>query len=144
MSARWFEVLSRIGPGAPVDLDAVLAPGTAPPPPPVALRGRPEETARSSRLWQRDAAASHIGIRVTRLPEDIRPVALRLAAAATERGVVPVILSPLPRTGFEAYGFRVERLPDAPPAETARAEAELALFWDLAIVIDLEDVAALG
>ena len=58
---------------------------------------------------------------MTKPPADIRRTALRLAAAAVERGVVPIILSPLPRTGFEPYGFRVERLPAGPPEAAALA-----------------------
>jgi hypothetical protein len=81
---------------------------------------------------------------VDHAPKDTRRLALRLASAAAERGVVPILLSVLPRTGFEQYGFRVERLPDGPPEAVALAEAELRKFWDMPIVISLSDVERLG
>jgi hypothetical protein len=99
---------------------------------------------RSARLWQRNETASYIGIRVDQAPQDVRRIALRLASAAAERGVVPIVLSALPRTGFEQYGFRVERLPDGPPEAVAAFEAELRKFWDMPIVISLSDVERLG
>jgi hypothetical protein len=83
-------------------------------------------------------------VRIDRPPEDPRRLALRLAAAAVERGVVPVILSTLPRTGLEQFGFRVERLPEGPPEAQALCEAELRKFWDIAIVVSVSDVERLG
>jgi hypothetical protein len=62
---------------------------------------------------------------------------------AVQKGVDPIILSAIGRTGFERWGFRVERLPPDPSAR-AQAEAELAAFWGIAVIIDAEDVAALG
>ena len=68
---------------------------------------------------------------------------MRLAAVALERGVTPIILSALDMSGFERFGFRVERLP-AQPAERATAEAELARVWDLSIIIDADEIGLLG
>ena len=139
----WFDVIARLSAGEPLDLDPVLseAADMAPPAPPD-LRDGPR--IRSSRLWARDEAVSHIGVRVDRPPQDLRRIALRLAAAAAERGVVPIILTTLGRSGFEQFGFRVERLPAGPPEAVAAFEADLRRFWDLALVISLEDVERLG
>lgn len=142
----WYAVISRLAQEAPEDLDPLLGPEPPPPPAPPAVpaQGLPP----SARLWDRDAGVSHIGVRVDAPPRDIRRLALRLAAMAAERGVEPVILSALPRTGFEQFGFRVERLPEVPrdgPSEAiARYEDELRRFWDMAIVVDLSDIEHLG
>ncbi len=139
---RWLDVIARLPAEDPLDIDPLLGPAPAPPAAPDPQADAP--AIRSARLWTRNDALSYIGIRVTKPPADIRRAALRLAAAAVERGVVPIILSPLARTGFEAYGFRVERLPAGPPEATALVEAELRRFWDMPIVIDLADVERLG
>jgi hypothetical protein len=130
---RWFDVIARLSADEPLDLDPPLpdVPGPATP-------GGP--AIRSSRLWTRNDSLSYIGIRVTDAPRDPRRLALRLASAAAERGVIPILLSALPRTGFEQFGFRVERLPDGPPEAVALHEAELCRFWDMPIVISLSDV----
>jgi hypothetical protein len=139
---RWLDVISRLTAEDPIDIDPILGAPTAPPPAPPAQADAP--TILSSHLWTRNEALSYIGIRVTKPPADIRRTALRLASAAVERGVVPIILSPLPRTGFEPYGFRVERLPAGPPEAAALHESELRRFWDIALVIDLADAERLG
>jgi hypothetical protein len=139
---RWLDVIARLQAEDPLDLDPLLGPAPAPPPAPDPQADTP--AIRSARLWARNEALSYIGIRVTKAPADIRRTALRLAAAAVERGVVPIILSPLPRTGFEPYGFRVERLPAGPPEAASLHEAELRRFWDMALVIDLADAERLG
>jgi hypothetical protein len=139
---RWLDVIARLSAEDPVDIDPLL--GHVPPPPPPAGAPADAPAIRSGRLWARTPTLSYIGIRVLRTPADVRRAALGLAAAAVERGVIPIILSPLPRTGFEPYGFRVERLPAGPPEAAALHEAELCRFWDLAVVIDLADAARLG
>ena len=141
---RWLDVLSRIVPGEPVDLDRAVFGQDAAGPPPVATRGEVASTAPSARLWERPDEISHIGIRVEKEHPDALHLALRLASVAAERGVVPVILSPLERSGFERFGFRIERIPSGPPDEAARCEEEIRRFWDIPIVIDLGDVEALG
>jgi hypothetical protein len=139
----WLDVVARLSAEEPFDLDPILTghvtlPGEGAPP---VLEGA---TVRSTKLWRRDETVSCIGIRIDRAPEDPRRLALRLASAAAERGVVPIILTTLPRTGLEQYGFRVERLPDGPPEATALFETELRKFWDMPIVVSLSDVERLG
>jgi hypothetical protein len=139
----WLDVIARLSAEEPHDIDMVLSgAGEAPRPSAPGLLDGPG--LRSSRLWARDDTRSHIGIRVDRPPRDLRRIALRLAAAAAERGVVPIILTTLGRSGFEQFGFRVERLPDGPPEAVAAFEAELRRFWDMALVISLSDVERLG
>jgi hypothetical protein len=91
---HWLALLPMIRTAGPVDIDPLIAPARAvraartgfpcgdrcgPPP--------------SATLWQQ-AGGDHscIGVRVLRPLADAAPVALRLAAAAVERQVVPIIL----------------------------------------------------
>ena len=46
-------------------------------------------------------------------------------------------------TGFERFGFRVERIGGDTPEEIERTEQQLARFWNLAIIIDAADMALL-
>jgi len=142
-STEWFDVIARLSADEPVDLDPVLS-DLRDDSAPAAPRMGDGPSVLSARLWERDEAVSHIGIRVDHAPKDLRRLVLRLASAAAERGVVPIILTTLGRTGFEQFGFRVERLPSGPPDAVALFEAELKRFWDMPIVISLSDVERLG
>lgn len=140
---HWLAVLARITPAGPVDLDA-----DAPPP----ARGGTGlggwlagSTPPSPLIWDRvDTGASYLGIRVDVPLADPARTALRLAAAALERGVTPIILTTLGQSGFERFGFRVERFVPGEGADRDAWEAEMTAFWTLALIIDAGDVAALG
>ncbi|TCM84995.1 hypothetical protein EV216_10980 [Rhodovulum steppense] len=54
---------------------------------------------------------SRIGVRLAEPLDNPARAALRLAAAAVERHVFPVILSRIDQSWFECFGFRVERVP---------------------------------
>ena len=146
LSSTWLGVIQTIRTARPVDLDSLLAPPT--PNPGTARSGFPGAAASmppSAKLWhQTDPDIAHIGIRVLHPMADCAPIAYRLAAAAVERHVVPIMLTTLPASGFERFGFRTERLFGATPEDLAACEAELSRFWSLAIVINVEDVAMLG
>lgn len=141
------QMLLRIADERPVDLDPLVwgdeAAGAA--------RRRPDGEAGaegappSARLFPRPAgAAPAICVRLLAAPEDPVPLALRLAEAAVERGVMPVILSAVSPCGLEAFGFRIERIPAGPPEVREAVEREIARFWNAAIVIDGAEVAAFG
>ncbi|RMA42339.1 hypothetical protein D9R08_09535 [Rhodophyticola porphyridii] len=70
-------------------------------------------------------------------------VALQLGAVAIERGVVPVIFSYVPWSGFEQYGFRVEKIHTPAQLASKDFEAELCAFWNISFVIDVSDVRTL-
>lgn len=137
---QWLSVLARIAPGEPLDLDVAkdvagdpLSAWEAEMPPP------------SPRLWERvELDISYIGVRVDRPVADLVGAALKLAAAALERGVTPVILTSLDSSGFERFGFRVERFVGASDVDRAAWEAEMSAFWSFALIIDVADVTALG
>jgi len=144
----WLAVLAQIVPAAPDEPDGDLFAGAASGPAGgvPAWRGAAAPLAPPSRaLWHRaPGGPAGIGVRVTAAPADGIAAALRLAAAAAERGLMPVILSAVDDSGFERFGFRVERLYGATEAERAAVEAELVALWDLAIVVDVADILRLG
>lgn len=136
----WPAVISRLMSQAPVDLDSALGeavpvaraidPGRDAPPP-------------SALLWARDSHAPAVGIRLRAPLADPAATALRLASAAEERRLTPVILSTLPRSGLERFGFRVERLLAGDDVVLSAQEAELARFWDMVLIVDAEQLFAL-
>lgn len=137
----WLDAMARIGCEAPLDLDAEAPSAPVPQTDAASAPAR----APSTLLWPKaNEGWSFIGVRVTELPDDPAHLASRLAAAAIERNVVPILLTSLPRSGFERFGFRTERLRDPADPDASQVEAELAAFWDLAIIIDLAEVLRLG
>lgn len=122
---KWLEIVSGLSGGAPVNIDLQIEAGAARPPRAAPDRFWPEAAflAPSIRLWQwRDADHSRFGVRVTEPVALPNRIALRLAAAAVERGVIPIILTTLPVSGFERFGFRSERLsaPRPKPAQLVK------------------------
>ena len=133
----WYDILSRISPKRPVQLDELINESG-----PSQSHGKvvfPEmDFAPSIALWSHDGP-SHIGVRILQPLDSVYRVARLLAAVAIEREVVPVILSRVDYSGFEQFGFRVERIPKEPEAAMA-AEEEVRKFWDLAIIIDGHEI----
>ena len=143
---HWNSVLSRIIQSGPVDLDTAIFKdcaqqahsfGTG-----TDFDGDTQTLPPSGKLWNK--AQSCIGVRVNDLLPDCTLAATRMAAAALERGVTPIVLTTLPDSGFERFGFRVERLIGDTVEERAIYERELMQFWNMAIVIDVADIAQLG
>jgi hypothetical protein len=135
----WSAVLSRLTPNAPADLDDLLF-DEAQDSPVLECFGN----AKSPGLWARPVDWACIGVRVLARPANLAEAARRLAAVAVERKINPIILSPLASTGFERFGFRVERIPEEPGDARDACEAELQNFWDMPMIFDLEESAALG
>jgi hypothetical protein len=146
-AAHWLQVLSRITGDQPLDLDALVFPGASAADP-ASLPHFPARDAATlpppATLWPLgEEYASCIGIRVTDALPDLPGTAMRLACAAIERKVIPIILSHVGQSGFEQFGFRVERIHASAPADIARLEAEIAAFWDIAIIVDADLVGEL-
>ncbi|MFN0113221.1 MAG: hypothetical protein ACKVPY_00940 [Paracoccaceae bacterium] len=146
----WGEVIGRITADRPLDIDAILTGGakggavSAPiPAPEPVVRDHSGPPPSMRLLHTRAPGSAAIGIRLSAIPADAERLALHLAAMAYEKGVDPIILSACGPTPFETWGFRVERLPQDPAAR-ATAEAELSAFWGMPIIIDAEEVTALG
>ncbi|WP_170393784.1 hypothetical protein [Ruegeria arenilitoris] len=135
----WYDILSRTTPKRPVQLDDLISGDQGPKPHGIVVF--PEMSLIPSvALWERDEGGpTHIGVRIVSPMKSVYNVARFLAAAALEREVYPVILSRIDYSGFEQFGFRVERVPDEPMAAQF-AEEEIRKFWDLAIIIDGDDI----
>lgn len=148
ISDDWLATLSRICAYRPVDLEPLLAAtaeagmgsGDA-----ISIRDLGEAPRLpSSRLWpKKNGAVSCIGIRVLGEIANPAQAAYRLAAAALERGIVPIILATHPNSGLERFGFRVELLAGHTADELRASEAELMRFWDISVVINSSDIAGL-
>jgi hypothetical protein len=140
----WSAVIGRIADEAPLDIDAAVFGDRDRGVPAQDRVPRGPGVPPSARLLHTrvDGSAS-IGIRVRTRPRDIAGLAFHLAAMSHEKGVDAIILSQCGPTGFETFGFRVERVPDD-PAGQAQAEAELAALWGMAIIVDADDILHLG
>lgn len=148
MNATWQDIVSRICPLTCREIDDLLlteaAKMQADGSPPAGSGRSAQDGQPTPCLWPRKTGIGvHIGVRVDRAEHRAPDVALRLAAAAAERGVIPVIFSAVPQSGFEEFGFRVERLPAMGDPDRELVEAELRAFWDISVVVDASDVHAL-
>jgi hypothetical protein len=132
---QWSAILSRIGPQDADDLDSLLAPFDRRPEPP----GRDIFPIPSAVLMPQAALlrsdAVCIGLRTGPIDGTVQDRAMRLAAFAIERDVEITVLSETDYSGFERFGFRVERI----AGETAEArdacEDQLRRFWNLELVL---------
>ena len=141
----WMQIAARLTPRHPEDLSDLTgadAPGEAggwvAPHRPAGAR------APAASLWRASGAdGAFLGVRVSKpVPAPVQ-VALKLIAIAAEKSVRPIIFSHLAHSGFEPFGFRVERLGAADAQEIAARERELMAFWDIAILVDVETLADL-
>jgi hypothetical protein len=133
---RWSEVVARIVAAAPEridDLTAPFEPSTTGTPggevfPVVEGVLMPQtEMARS------DAVA--VGFRVEAPLPDLVDRALRLAAFALEHDCEIVVLSHVEESGFERFGFRVERIVGATDEERAACDEQIRRFWNIDLVL---------
>lgn len=127
---RWTAIMGRIAAGQP---DAIDPPDEATP------RGRelfPDITAAAmpqTPMARPDAVA--VGFRVTEPLPDLVDRAFRLAAFALERDVEVVILSHVDESGFERFGFRVERIAGEDAAARSVCEEQIRRFWNIDLVL---------
>jgi len=138
----WQQMAARIVHEQPVELDGLIF-DDAQKPGGDLVRDVPDTWIAPSRAnWamsEEDRVA--IGVRVTKTLPNTVDIATQLVAMAVERAIIPVILSSISPSGFEQYGFRVERLAGKDQAQLQVCEEELKRFWDIAIVIDAADIA---
>lgn len=133
---HWSSILPRIGRHDADDLDALLAPFD----PRRAAPGHdlfplPEADLMPGTALKR-ADAVCVGLRAPAAgASDAVDRAMRLAAFAAERDVEVVILAETDRSGFERFGFRVERIAGGTPEERAACEDQIRRFWNLDLVL---------
>ena len=132
---RFADMISCISHHEACELDAIVGPfdrrlnpvgraifpsGVAPARPEPRMRG--EDTA-------------CIGYRVREPKADAALVAMQLATLAMEKGAEVIILSHLPYSGFERFGFRCERVCGETEAERLACEEQIRTFWTIEIVL---------
>ncbi len=141
---QWLKIAARIVAGRPISIDEILFenpgerknPGTC-----IDLELPAKWTAPSPENWPLLLPeCATIGVRVTEKLDAEVQIATRLIAMATERSIVPVIFSTIAPSGFERFGFRVERLAGSDAAQLSICEEELKSFWDVAIVVNANDI----
>jgi hypothetical protein len=86
-----------------------------------------------ARMARPDVVA--IGIRIDTVRGDLPRLALQLAALALEKECQIVVLTTLPYSGLERFGFRTERIAGATEDERAACEAQIRAFWNIELVI---------
>ena len=132
---QWSAVLLRIGPQDADDLDELLAPfdrrqGAAG----HDIFPLPEGVLMPHAALRRSDAVC-IGLRTAAVDGTVADRAMRLAAFAIERDVEITVLSETDYSGFERFGFRIERI----AGETAEArdacEDQIRRFWNLDLVL---------
>lgn len=130
---RWSAIINRIIAHEPEALDALVTDGNLPPPggdifPPVDAALVAEAP-----MTRPDAVA--VGVRVSEPLPDLVDRALRLAAFALEKDVEIIILSHIDESGFERFGFRVERIAGDTPEARAACEDQIRRFWNIDLVL---------
>ena len=148
ISDDWLAVMSRISASKPIDLESVLgAPvqegaGSRDAMPDRTLVG--VRTLPSAKLWpKKDSSVPCVGFRFDCEVAHPAQLAYRLAAAALERGIAPIILATHSNSGLERFGFRVELLSGNTAEELCASEAEIMRFWDISVVINSSDIGGL-
>lgn len=134
-TARWSAILSRIDPRDTADIDDIVRDFD----PRAATPGRDlfpdvEACLMPRAAFQREDAVA-IGLRVATEPTDAADRAMRVAAFALEREVEVVVLSESDRSGFERFGFRVERVSGDTEARRAACEEQIRRFWSIDLVL---------
>lgn len=142
LSNHYMAILRNIAPHAPLDLDDLIGVSGAGSVDMVPQSYQP--FAPSEALWERpDDEISYIGIRVSSPIASLEQVAVALSAIAVERKIMPVFISWIGSCGLQRFGLRVEHVSGANDVERQAAEAQLKRLWNLAIIIDAENVSAL-
>lgn len=133
---QWTSILPRIGPHDAEDLDGLLAPRD----PRHAAPGRdlfplPEAVLLTETGLKRSDAVC-VGLRAPAADAgSVVDRAMRVAAFAAEHDVEVVILAEADPSGFERFGFRVERIAGDTAEERAACEDQIRRFWNLDLVL---------
>ncbi len=132
---QWSTIVSRIGPHDADDLDELLAPFDLRHPAP----GRdvfpmPDAVLMPQTALKRSDAVC-IGLRSTEIDGSVADRAMRIASFAIERDAEITVLSETDYSGFERFGFRVERIAGDSPEEREACEDQIRRFWNLDLVL---------
>ena len=76
-----------------------------------------------------------VGVRVAAPPPDAADRAMRLDRLRREKDVEIVVLSETDYSGFERFGFRVERIAGATRGRAPSCERQIRRFWNIDLVL---------
>jgi hypothetical protein len=132
---QWIALVSRISPHDADDLDDLLAPFDRR----QGIAGRdifplPEAVLRPHVVLKRNDAIC-VGLRAPAPNSVAFDRALRVAAFAIERDVQIVVLSEADYSGFERFGFRIERISGDSGEKREACEDQVRRFWNLDLVL---------
>lgn len=132
---QWSTIISRIGPHDADDLDALLAPfGPRQKTPGRDIFPMPGAVLMPQTALKRSDAVC-IGLRSTDADGTVADRAMRIASFAIERDSEITVLSETDFSGFERFGFRVERIAGDSPEEREACEDQIRRFWNLDLVL---------
>lgn len=132
---RWSEIMSRITPNDALNIDDVLArqdPRAAKKHGSAVMPA--SDPVRFSAGFS-DESTSVIGFRLREARDDLPVLAMRLAGFAAEQGAEVVILSDLPYSGLERFGFRVERVCGDTEEQREMCVDQLREFWSMGVIL---------
>ncbi len=135
MATSWTNIINRISPQAPQDLDPLLG----------ALDPRrtkdgaylvpaPEDTFDGLTPLKGEETIC-FGARITKDTADPVALAMRVAQLAAEKGAEAIVLSHVEKSGLERFGFRVETVGGETEQARLALEEELRQFWNIVVVI---------
>ena len=131
---RWTSLLGRVTPEAAADIDDLVGDFDL-------RRGPaggdllPETPAVLPAPAFKRADGVCVGFRVTAAPPDAADRAMRLVAFAIEKDVEIIVLSHVDISGFEGFGFRVERVAGDSEAARGACERQICRFWNIDLVL---------
>ena len=132
---KWTEVITRINPRAPIQLDDVLMPldprstksGT------YTFPAHVTETPVVTPFLRETTIC--LGARITEKTTNRLALAMKLAQMAADKDAMPIIISHVEYSGLERFGFRVERVAGETEEERAAAEQQIIDFWNILMVV---------
>ena len=129
------EIISRISPAAPVNLDELLCgvEGTTQAP------GRyifPREVQDIDLVVPlKDEEVVCFGARVTEDTPNVVALAMSVAQLAAEKNAEPVVFSHVDNPGLSRFGFRIERIVANDDQDVSASEGQIKAFWGIVMVI---------
>ena len=129
------DIINRIAPQRPTDLDDILAPIDPRQKPAGTFRFPADASAIAAATPLENAGAVCFGARVDETTKEPQRLAMNVAQLAAEKGAIPVIFSYADPCPLGAFGFRIERIVGRTEAEREAAQAQVRAFWNIAMVI---------
>ena len=132
---QWSTIISRIGPHDADELDEVLAPyGPRETTPGREIFPLPGAVLMPQTALKRSDAVC-VGLRSADVDAAVADRAMRIACFAIECDSEITVLSETDFSGFERFGFRVERIAGDTPEEREACEDQIRRFWNLDLVL---------